>query len=312
MQSGPTNRQLSALDLHLRILQDRICDALEEADGQARFSREEYPGERGGQARPRLLSDGLHLEKAAVNYSHTRGEALPDAATKRRPELAGKPFQAHSISLIVHPRNPYAPTTHANFRFFRAGDGASSVWWFGGGYDLTPYYGFDEDAVHWHRTARGACGLLSPDAYARFKRWCDEYFHLAHRQEPRGIGGVFFDDLNEPGFVRCFEFWTAVSSSFLPAYLPILERRKNSDYSEREREWQLLRRGRYVEFNLLYDRGTRYGLQAGGRVESILASLPPLVRWVHAPPPAEGSDEARLMSHFLRPRDWLAEDDPAA
>jgi coproporphyrinogen III oxidase len=306
MESEPTDQQLSALDLHLRALQESICDALEKADGQTRFLRENFPGERGGEARPCLLSDGLYIEKAAVNYSQTRGAALPDAATKQRPELAGRPFQAHSISLIVHPRNPYAPTTHANFRFFRAGDADSNVWWFGGGYDLTPYYGFDEDAIHWHRTARDACAVLSPDAYARFKKWCDDYFHLAHRQEPRGIGGIFFDDLNDPSFDRCFEFWKAASSSFLPAYLPILERRKKTDYSDREREWQLLRRGRYVEFNLLYDRGTRYGLQAGGRIESILASLPPLVRWVHAPPPADDSDEARLMSHFLRPHDWLA------
>jgi coproporphyrinogen III oxidase len=305
MQSGPNEEQLTALDLYLRTLQDEICSALESADGEAEFSREQFPGERGGEARPRILSGGSHIEKAAVNYSQTRGSTLPDAATKQRPELAGKAFQAHSISLIVHPKNPYAPTTHANFRFFRAGEADASVWWFGGGFDLTPYYGFDEDAIHWHRTARDACAVLGPEAHGRFKKWCDEYFQLPHRQEPRGIGGVFFDDLNEPSFERCFEFWKSVSSSFLPAYVPILERRKDSSYGDREREWQLLRRGRYVEFNLLYDRGTLYGLQAGGRIESILASLPPLVRWDYCADPPGGSEEARLLSDYLRPRDWL-------
>ena len=287
---------------HLLELQDRICAALEAVDGGQMFSRDEFGGPRGALARPRVLSDGPVLERAAVNFSHTLGDGLPAAATVGRPQLAGVPFEAVSISLIVHPRNPYAPTTHANFRHFRAG----GSWWFGGGFDLTPYYGFEADAVHWHRHAAAACAVLHEGAHARFKRWCDEYFYLPHRQETRGIGGIFFDDLDQPDAASCWRFWCAASEAFLPAYMPILERRIGTSYGERERQWQLLRRGRYVEFNLLYDRGTRYGLQAGGRIESILASLPPLARWGYNVEPDPGSAEERLLTHFLPPRDWLA------
>jgi coproporphyrinogen III oxidase len=286
-------------------LQQRICSALEAADGAARFEGEDLHGERGGLARPRVLS-GEVVEKAAVNFSHTAGETLPEVATARHPQLAGASFEAVSVSLIVHPKNPYAPTTHANIRlFFAEPDDGEPVWWFGGGFDLTPFYGFEEDAVDWHRNARAACAPLGDDAYPRFKKWCDEYFHLHHRNESRGIGGIFYDDLREPDFGTCFALHKSVGDHFLEGYIPILERRKNTPYGEREREFQLHRRGRYVEFNLLYDRGTRFGLQASGRVESILASMPPLVRWTYSYRPEAGTPEAELEA-FLEPRDWLA------
>ncbi|MGH7896342.1 MAG: oxygen-dependent coproporphyrinogen oxidase [Candidatus Binatia bacterium] len=296
---------LSAVERFLLDLQDEITAALEEEDGTARFSREDIPGEHGGFSRPRVVEDGPVLERAAVNFSHTVGRALPPAATARRPELAGARFEAVSISLIVHPRNPFAPTSHANFRFFLiTGAGAEPVWWFGGGLDLTPYYGFEEDAVHWHRTARSACTPFGADLYGKYKRACDEYFFLKHRNEPRGIGGLFFDDLNEGGFERSFALVRSIASNYLPAYRPILARRKNLPFGERERSFQLLRRGRYVEFNLIYDRGTLFGLQSGGRAESILASLPPLVSWRYDWKPEPGSEEARLYERFLTPRDW--------
>lgn len=301
--SGPKSHRRDELRQHLLSLQDLICNELERVDGEARFVRDGIETGGANRARPRILSDGRHIERAAVNLSFSSGNALPAAATERRPELAGRPFEASSISLIVHPRNPKAPTTHANFRFFAAGN----AWWFGGGYDLTPYYGYEEDARHWHHTAAEACAEFEPGAYARFKKWCDEYFYLPHRQEPRGIGGLFFDDLDEPNFEECFAFWKSVSSSFLPAYLPILRRRIDEAYEDRHRQWQLLRRGRYVEFNLMYDRGTRYGLQASRRTESILASLPPLVRWEYNFEPQPGSEEERLMREFLTPRPWLDE-----
>ena len=297
---------IDAFKDHLLELQDRICHALEEADGEASFQRDVLVNERGGMARPRVLSDGPVVERAAVNFSHTVGQTLPEAATRRRPELVGAAFQAVSISLIVHPRNPYAPTTHANFRCFMARRGEEEpVWWFGGGFDLTPYYGFEEDAVHWHSTARAACRPFGDDIYPRFKAWCDEYFFLPHRRETRGVGGLFFDDFAEGGFERCQDLTRSISDHFLPAYLPILERRKATPWSERERNFQLYRRGRYVEFNLLYDRGTRFGMQSGGRVESILASLPPLVTWRYDYRPEPGTPEAALYEGFLRPRDWL-------
>jgi len=301
---------------YLSDLQARICEGLEREDGVGHFSLEELPRPGGGVSRPRVLSDGEAIEKAAVNFTHTQGAELPQAATERRPELAGRRYEAVSVSLIVHPRNPYAPTCHANFRSFHAPapagtDGASDAAWFGGGFDLTPYYGFEEDARHWHCTARAACEPFGDDLYPRFKAQCDEYFQLPHRGEPRGIGGVFFDDFEEGGFDHAFGIVRSLSGAFLDAYLPILARRKGTPYGEREREFQLLRRGRYVEFNLLYDRGTRFGLQAGARVESVLASLPPLVRWDYAFEPEAGSDEARLYSDFLRPRDWAAEADAA-
>ncbi len=307
---------------YFRDLQNRICDALVAIDGGA-FDARELRNERGGVARPRVLTDGAVIEKAAVNFSHSRGDSLPLAATERRPELAGRSFEATSVSLIVHPRNPYAPTSHANIRFFIAHPprdpeaqggpaAAEDGWWFGGGFDLTPYYGFEEDAVHWHRTASAACAPFGDDLYARCKAACDDYFFLPHRQEMRGVGGLFFDDLNrldrppERGrFERCFAFARSVGDHFLPAYLPILERRKDMHHGERERDFQLHRRGRYVEFNLVYDRGTRYGLQARARTESILASLPPLAAWRYDYEPESGSAEARLTSDFLVRRDWL-------
>ena len=296
-------------------LQERICAALEDCDGEARFQRDEMERPGGGRSRPWVLSDGPVLERAAVNFTHTSGSQMPPAATQRRPELAGRAYQAVSVSLIVHPRNPYAPTTHANFRFFIAEapdadqgrPGAEPVWWFGGGFDLTPYYGFVEDAVHWHRTAYEACLPHGSEIHPRMKKECDEYFYLPHREEPRGIGGVFFDDLCEGGFEHSHALWRDIAGAFLPAYLPILERRRDTSHGERERDFQLYRRGRYVEFNLLYDRGTRFGLQAGARTESVLASLPPLVSWRYDWTPEPGSPEAELYSDFLRPRDWLAE-----
>lgn len=297
---------------HLMDLQDRICAALESADGSARFRRDELPREGGGVSRPRVLENGPFIEKAAVNFTHTSGNRMPPAATERRPELAGGSYRAASISLIVHPRNPYAPTSHANFRCFYAlppdaGPGSEPTWWFGGGFDLTPFYGFVEDAVAWHRVARDACAPFGDDLYPRFKKACDDYFFLAHRQEPRGIGGLFFDDFTEGGFEAAFGLVRSVGDAYLDAYLPILERRKATPYGEREREFQLYRRGRYVEFNLLQDRGTRFGLQATTRVESVLASMPPLVAWRYDWTPEPGSPEAELYSEFLRPRAWLDE-----
>lgn len=300
---------VSAVREYLLGLQDTICHALEAEDGQARFRREVHEGERGGLAQPRTLSGGAIVEKAAVNFSHTSGERLPGAASQRRPELQGASFEAVSVSLIVHPENPYVPTTHANVRFFLAHrDGEPIEWWFGGGFDLTPFYGFEEDAVHWHRVAQMACEPFGDDRYATCKKDCDEYFFLPHRGEARGVGGLFFDDLREPDFATCFAFMRSVGDHFLPAYLPIVQRRKDHPWGERERHFQLLRRGRYVEFNLLYDRGTRFGLQASGRVESILASLPPLVGWEYRPEIEPGSPEAALETTFLVPRDWLGID----
>ncbi len=246
------------------------------------------------------------FEKGGVNFSHVQGGRLPASATAQRPELAGRSFEALGVSLVLHPRNPYVPTSHCNVRFFVSETpGHDPVWWFGGGYDLTPYYGFEEDAEHWHRVARRACEPFGPEVYPRYKRWCDEYFYLKHRGEPRGIGGLFFDDLAEGGFDRCFAFLRAVSESYPEAYLPIVTRRKDTPYGAREREFQLYRRGRYVEFNLLYDRGTLFGLQSGGRTESILMSLPPLVAWRYQWEPEPGTPEARLYTDFLRPRDWV-------
>jgi len=293
MTAGP---DFQAVRDHLAGLQDSICRGLEEIDG-GHFEEQQFEGTGDSVQRPRVLSDGAVIEKAAVHFSSTAGKELPAAATERKPELAGREYRAASVSLIIHPRNPMAPTSHANFRFFEAGD----AWWFGGGFDLTPYYGFAEDCERWHRAARDACG----ERHASFKKACDEYFLLPHRGEPRGIGGVFYDDLDQPDFASCFNLHRAVSSAYIEAYAPILRERSQMEYGERERQWQLLRRGRYVEFNLLQDRGTRFGLEAGGRVESILASLPPLVRWEYDHQPEPGSPEARLLEEFLIPRDWL-------
>ena len=293
-------------------LQAQICAALEAADGKARFSLEEIPSETGGLSRPRVLADGPVIEKAAVQFTHSIGPTLPPAATERNPHLAGRGFQATAISLIVHPRNPYAPTTHANLRCFivdqddtAPGGNEAGAWYFGGGFDLTPYYGFDADAVHWHEQARAACAPFGDALYPRLKQWCDEYFHLGHRKEQRGIGGIFFDDWTEGGFDRAFELTRSVGDHFIEAYLPILNRRKDMTYGERERDFQLYRRGRYAEFNLAIDRGTKYGLQSGRRIESVLASLPPLVSWKYDWQPEPGSPEAELYERFIQPQNWL-------
>jgi coproporphyrinogen III oxidase len=291
---------------YLLDLQDRICSRLAQLDGGG-FREDPWQRPDGGGGRSRILRGEL-FEQAGVGFSHVHGGGLPAAATERRPELAGRHFQAMGVSLVVHPHNPYVPTTHANVRFFIAEKaGEAPIWWFGGGFDLTPYYGFEEDAVHWHRTAQAACAPFGAELYPRFKRWCDDYFYLPHRQEPRGIGGLFFDDFSDGGFDNSFGLMRSVGDHFLPAYTPIVERRRGQAFGERERQFQLYRRGRYVEFNLLHDRGTRFGLQSGGRTESILMSLPPLVRWEYDWQPQPGSPEARLYGEFLRPRDWLAE-----
>lgn len=292
---------------YLMSLQDEICAAFEEADGSAVFQRDELAGERGGLSRPRVLEGGDLLERAGVMFSHTKGPEMPKAATVRRPELAGRRFEAVSVSLITHPRNPYVPTSHMNVRVFIAEkDGEEPVWWFGGGFDLTPYYGFDDDCAHWHRTARDALAPSGDGVYERMKTWCDEYFVLHHRKEPRGIGGVFFDDWQEGGFDACFATMRAVGDAYLRAYLPIVERRRETPYGDRERDWQTWRRGRYVEFNLVWDRGTLFGLQAGARAESLLASMPPVVTWRYDHHPEPGTPEAALFDRYLVPRDWAA------
>ncbi|HVR29002.1 MAG TPA: oxygen-dependent coproporphyrinogen oxidase [Thermoanaerobaculia bacterium] len=296
---------LGRVDVYLRELQDRLCAALEAEDGRGRFREDLWERAGGGGGRSRVLRDGGLFEQAGVNYSHVWGDTLPAAATLQRPLLQGRSFRAAGVSLVLHPLNPYVPIVHANVRFLVAErPGAESVWWFGGGMDLTPCYGFVEDAVDWHRGARAACADFGPDVYARFKKWCDEYFFLPHRGETRGVGGLFYDDLNEWGFERSFAFTRSVGDHVLPGYLPIVARRRETPWGERERAFQLYRRGRYVEFNLLHDRGTRFGLQSGGRTESILMSLPPLARWEHDWRPEPGSAEERTMREFLRPREW--------
>jgi len=294
-------------------LQDDICSGLESQDGSGRFKEDLWQREKGGGGRTRVLEQGAVFEQAGVNFSHVFGNRLPPSATAARPELEGRDFQALGISLVIHPRNPYVPTSHANVRFFIAKKTGKqreeeAVWWFGGGYDLTPYYPNMEDVIHWHKNAHDVCEPFGEDVYARYKKWCDDYFYLKHRNETRGVGGLFFDDLNEWGFERCFEFMKNVGDSYLPAYLPIVERRKHEEYGERQRAFQLYRRGRYVEFNLVYDRGTLFGLQSGGRTESILMSLPPVVNWRYNYQPKTGSAEAEL-DKYLTPRDWLGKDE---
>ncbi|MEL7043808.1 MAG: oxygen-dependent coproporphyrinogen oxidase [Pseudomonadota bacterium] len=292
---------------YLLELQDSICAGLADEDGAAQFIVDEWERPEGGGGRSRVLADGAALEKAGVNFSHVMGDKLPPSATAARPELAGRSYQALGVSLVIHPRNPYAPTSHANVRMFIAEKpGEEPVWWFGGGYDLTPYYGFDEDCVHWHQTAADACAPFGDDVYPRYKKWCDEYFFLKHRNEPRGVGGLFYDDLNSWDFDTCFAFMRAVGDSYLAAYRPVLARRKDTPYGDRERDFQLYRRGRYVEFNLVFDRGTLFGLQSNGRTEAILMSLPPLVRWEYEYHPDPGSPEARLTDYYLTGREWLA------
>jgi coproporphyrinogen III oxidase len=297
----------SAVKSYLNELQDRITAALENTDS-VKFRRDVWERPEGGGGESRILSDGAVFERAGVSVSHVFGDKMPPSASSLRPEIAGAPFEAMGLSLVFHPRNPHAPTTHCNVRFLVARPAAGpEVWWFGGGFDLTPYYPYDEDVLHWHRTARDACQAFGPNLYEKYKSWCDRYFFLPHRNETRGVGGLFFDDLNENGFDRSFAFQRSIGDHFLPAFMPILERRKNQPYGDRERQFQLYRRGRYVEFNLVYDRGTLFGLQSRGRTESILMSMPPLVRWEYDWRPAPGSPEARLYEDFLRPRDFLTE-----
>jgi len=305
---------MSAIDINavktfLLTLQDTICSRLiEEETSDHVFEEDSWQREAGGGGRSRVLEGGDVYEKAGVNFSHVFGDGLPASATAHRPELAGRHFQALGVSLVIHPQNPYVPTSHANVRFFIAEkDGAEPVWWFGGGYDLTPYYPFDEDVLHWHQTAKAACEPFGLDVYPRYKKWCDEYFYLKHRDETRGVGGLFFDDLNEAGFDKSFAFMKNVAESYIEAYQPLVAKRKNTPWGEPQRDFQLYRRGRYVEFNLVYDRGTLFGLQTGGRTESILMSLPSLVSWKYNWQPEPGSAEERLYKQFLKPRDWLRE-----
>ncbi|QYK01328.1 oxygen-dependent coproporphyrinogen oxidase [Shewanella psychrotolerans] len=301
--SKPTTSEVKAFLLGL---QQQICDGLERLDGKAEFIADSWTREEGGGGTSRVMTDGQVFEQAGVNFSHVTGAAMPASATAHRPELAGRSFEAMGVSLVIHPKNPYIPTTHANVRFFIAEkEGADPVWWFGGGFDLTPYYPFEEDVIGWHQSAKELCEPFGEDVYPKYKKWCDDYFFLPHRNETRGVGGLFFDDLNEQGFDTSFAFMQSVGNGFLKAYAPIVERRKDTEYGERERNFQLYRRGRYVEFNLVYDRGTLFGLQTGGRTESILMSMPPLVRWQYAYTPEEGSPEALLYSDYLAPKDWL-------
>jgi coproporphyrinogen III oxidase len=296
---------VETVDTFLRDLQDRICAALEKADGGARFVEDAWTRPAGGGGRTRVLKNGTVFEQGGVNYSRVTGDKLPPSATAHRPQLAGRQWTATGVSLVIHPNNPHVPTSHANVRYFEADrSGEEPVWWFGGGFDLTPFYPFDEDCVHWHGVARDLCAPFGEAVYAKYKKWCDEYFYLKHRDETRGVGGLFFDDLSEWDFEKSFAFMQAVGNGYLDAYLPIVERRKGMEYGEREREFQLYRRGRYVEFNLVYDRGTLFGLQSGGRAESILMSLPPRVRYEYGYRPEPGSPEARL-AEYLKPREWV-------
>lgn len=299
---------IEAVKRYLLGLQDAICDELSELDGLP-FVTETWEREEGGGGRSRVLAEGDLIEKGGVNFSHVQGASMPPSATHNRPELAGRSFQAMGVSLVIHPRNPYVPTSHANVRLFVAEKpGEDPIWWFGGGYDLTPYYGFEEDCQHWHLTAKAACEPFGAEVYAQYKKWCDDYFYLPHRNEPRGIGGLFYDDLSEGGFERCFSFMQSVGDSYMKAYRPIIERRHAMAYTEAERQWQLYRRGRYVEFNLVFDRGTHFGLQSNGRTESILMSLPPLVRWEYGYTPVPGSPEEALLSQFLTAREWVSDE----
>lgn len=292
---------------YLMRLQDDICQALEGEEPEARFVEDTWRYDEGvGGGRSRILSGGAVIEQGGVNFSHVAGQSMPPSATAHRPELAGRSFQAVGLSLVIHPLNPYVPTSHANVRFFIAEKAdAEPVWWFGGGMDLTPYYPFEEDVVAWHRTSREACQDFGEEVYPRYKKWCDDYFFLKHRGESRGVGGLFFDDLNDWGFERSFAFMRSVGGHYLKAYLPIVKKRKNTPYGEREQAFQRYRRGRYVEFNLVYDRGTLFGLQSGGRTESILMSLPPVVHWRYNWNPEAGSAEENLYKNFLKPREWL-------
>lgn len=291
---------------YLKGLQDKICNALEQADGSGKFVEDSWVREEGGGGRSRVLTDGAVIEQGGVNFSLVSGTKLPPSATAHRPELAGRTWKACGVSLVIHPKNPYIPTSHANVRFFIAEkEGEAPVWWFGGGFDLTPFYPFGEDVKHWHQTAKDLCQPFGDTIYDEHKKWCDEYFFLKHRNETRGVGGLFFDDLNQWDINTCFNYIKAVGEGFIEAYVPIINKRKDTEFGERERQFQLYRRGRYVEFNLVFDRGTLFGLQSGGRTESILMSMPPLARWEYNYQPEEGSAEAKLYE-YLTPREWLS------
>lgn len=290
----------------LLALQDQICLALADVDGGASFKEETWERAEGGGGRSRVLTQGNVFEQAGVNFSHVFGDKMPGSATAHRPELAGRGFEAMGVSLVIHPLNPHVPTSHANVRFFIAEKaGEAPVWWFGGGFDLTPFYPVETDVVHWHQVAKQCCDAFGAEVYPKYKTWCDEYFYLKHRQETRGVGGLFFDDLNEWGFGQSFAFMRSVGESYTKAYVPIVQARKDTPFTEAQRQFQLYRRGRYVEFNLVFDRGTLFGLQSGGRTESILMSMPPLVRWEYGYQPEPGSAEAQLYERYLRPQDWL-------
>lgn len=297
---------INAIKDYLLSLQHNICEVLELEDSQEKFHTDSWQRKEGGGGITRVIKQGKVIEKGGVNFSHVFGDKLPPSATAARPELARRNFQALGVSLVIHPHNPYIPTSHANVRFFVAEkEGADPIWWFGGGFDLTPYYGFDEDCIHWHTVAKKACDPFGDDIYARYKKWCDEYFYLKHRNESRGIGGLFFDDVNQWDFETSFAFMRSVGDHYIKAYQPIVAKRKDHPYGEKEKKFQRYRRGRYAEFNLVYDRGTLFGLQSGGRTESILMSLPPEVTWDYCWDPAPGTPEAKLYTDYLKAKDWL-------
>lgn len=302
---------MSTIDINvviefLKSLQDQICSALEAADGSGKFVEDNWQRAEGGGGRTRVLTNGNVIEQGGVNFSVVSGDKLPPSATAHRPELAGRKWQACGVSLVIHPKNPFIPTSHANVRFFIAEkEGEAPVWWFGGGFDLTPFYPFKEDVVHWHQTAKDICQPFGDDIYPAHKAWCDEYFYLKHRNETRGVGGLFFDDLNKWEFGKCFNYMQAVGEGFIDAYVPLIEKRKDTPFTDEHRQFQLYRRGRYVEFNLVFDRGTLFGLQSGGRTESILMSMPPLARWEYNFQAEVGSDEEKLQN-YLVPQDWLS------
>lgn len=300
-------RYLEPVIAYLMQLQDAICERLEGFEVSAKFQQDEWQREQGGGGRSRVLKNGQVFEQGGVGFSHVHGKELPKSATAHRPELEGRDFNACGVSLVIHPRNPMVPTVHMNVRFFIAEkEGEEPVWWFGGGFDLTPYYAFEEDVIEWHQKAKASLDKVDDSLYAKFKPWCDDYFYLKHRNEARGVGGIFFDDLNDRPFDEAFDVIKAVGDAFCEAYCPIVERRYELPYSEQQRDFQLYRRGRYVEFNLVWDRGTLFGLQTGGRTESILMSMPPLARWEYDWQPTPGSDEAQLTEYFLQPRDWAS------
>lgn len=301
---------MSTIDINvvitfLKSLQDKICAELEAADGRGKFIEDNWQRAEGGGGRTRVLTDGDIIEQGGVNFSVVSGDKLPPSATAHRPELAGRKWQACGVSLVIHPKNPFVPTSHANVRFFVAEkEGEEPVWWFGGGFDLTPFYPFKEDVVHWHQTAKDICQPFGEEVYSEYKKWCDEYFYLKHRNETRGVGGLFFDDLNKWSFEQCFDYIKAVGAGFIDAYIPLIEKRKATPYDDTHRQFQLYRRGRYVEFNLVFDRGTLFGLQSGGRTESILMSMPPLARWEYNFQANDGSAEAKLQNYLVA-QNWL-------